>query len=432
MTKETERLPTQPKISASPAIRGGPSYIEITGGSVELDDQNMALVASGLLSIPGFLGNVTYSQTGTNFSSGVSSSSSFGGISNIFRGRTGNTSSPLSTENSDYYLTDFEISELEKKAASIAASGTIPVDVIEDFLWILVSIDNIEDMTKIANAVEIDALIDESILRVPLAIFALTELEKIAFLANAVAAIIKAFSKYIGKDVSYADESSESSIFDAIVSNLGIASSLVSLGAAGSNIAVKAGSADQILGNFMSELVLGTRIPMCVQTQNPMLKAPSYVGKVFFGESPVSTSLIDIDQLFPKAIAVFSDAAGGAGTNSFEMQNFGSFGGTNTLSDMVNTIAFGTTSFAAGSYKESVSTTMVSNVSSLLNVSSDAGIELKRADNAIPFMEATTRALSGGTDAVFPAQVFQQGWIAASTASSLLSSETRRVLETLT
>jgi hypothetical protein len=431
MTQETERLPTQTKKTVTPSARG-PSFIEEASGTVEMSPENLAQVTSGIISIPGFLSNVSYTNTGANYSAGVDASAAFGFVSNVFRGRTGNVSAPSSTETQDYYLTDLEIAELEKKAAGIASNGTIPVDVIEDFLWILVSVDTIEDLTKIATAIELDALIDATLLRNPLEIFALPGLEKIAFLANAVAAIIKAFSAFRPKDLLYADDSTEESIFDNILSNIGVLSSLTSLGSSSADIAVKAGGADQILGNFMSELVLGTRIPMSVQTQNPMLQPPSYAGKVFFGEAAVSTSLIDIDQLFPKLIAIFSDSSGGAGTSSFGLQNFGSFGGTNTLSDMVNQVAFGTTSFVSGSYKETLSTTMVNNVSNLLGVTSDIGIELKRADNAIPFMEAMTRGISGSTDVIFPAQVFQQGWIAASTASSLLNSETRRVLEALT
>lgn len=198
----------------------------------------------------------------------------------------------------------------------------------------------------------------------------------------------------------------------------GALSGLGSLGgiAAGILMSQSGGSA---MGGLMSETIFGTRLSTSKRANNPMLTAPSYAGKAFFGEAPVS--LPATDQIFSRRIGAFGSTSGGNGIVSFALQNHGSFGGTLSLASVVSQFLTGSpippplTSF----FGQSIGN-ITSNVGNLLNVSSIAGLELRRSDNSIPFLQSFSSAIVGETHSPFGSKSFMDGWkLAASTANDI-------------
>jgi hypothetical protein len=150
-----------------------------------------------------------------------------------------------------------------------------------------------------------------------------------------------------------------------------------------------------------------------------MLTPPSYAGKSFFGEAPVA--LPAVDQLFSRRVGAFGTSQGGSGVVSFGMQNFASMGGSLPISSMVTRMITGspiappsTTFFGAQI------ATMTTNVCSNLNVPVTSNIEMRRSDNAIPFMMGFSAAMVGENFSPFGSKPITQGWsLAASSANDI-------------
>lgn len=105
----------------------------------------------------------------------------------------------------------------------------------------------------------------------------------------------------------------------------GAFAALGSLGAVAAGMLLSK-SGGQAVGGLMSEILTGNRISTSTRANNPMLTPPSYAGKSFFGEAPVS--LPAIDQVFCRRVGAFGTSQGGSGVVSFGMQNFASMGGS--------------------------------------------------------------------------------------------------------
>ena len=102
---------------------------------------------------------------------------------------------PPRNKTDNYYLTETEKELLYRKAREFAAPGIVPYDVLEQFLFILVTIKTYEDLSYIAKVVGIPDLDDPTLVREPMRILQVKDLNKIGYLANAVAAINKQFSE---------------------------------------------------------------------------------------------------------------------------------------------------------------------------------------------------------------------------------------------
>jgi len=173
------------------------------------------------------------------------------------------------------------------------------------------------------------------------------------------------------------------------------------------------------IGNFMSELITGKRIPTQKIANNPSLRPPSYQGKAFFGETPVS--LPAVDQLFCRKVGSFGEPTGGSGTDSFGMQNFASFGGVMDVASVVTKMITGSSKTPDTNtyYGQSVNT-IVSNVANILNVKNGSSIEMRRSDNAIPMMIGLSAAIAGQSFSPFGSGTMSDGWkLASSTANDI-------------
>lgn len=173
------------------------------------------------------------------------------------------------------------------------------------------------------------------------------------------------------------------------------------------------------IGGMMSEVLTGKRIDTSTRAKNPMLTAPSYAGKSFFGEAPVS--LPAIDQLFCRRVGAFGTNQGGTGVVSFGMQNFASMGGSIPISSMVSRMITGSpvappsTTF----FGQQVSQ-MTTNLCSNMNVPVDSMIEMRRSDNAIPFMLGMNATMMGENFSPIGSKPIMQGWqLASSTANDI-------------
>ena len=173
------------------------------------------------------------------------------------------------------------------------------------------------------------------------------------------------------------------------------------------------------IGNFMSELITGKRIPTQKIANNPSLRPPSYQGKAFFGETPVS--LPAVDQLFCRKVGSFGEPTGGSGTDSFGMQNFASFGGVMDVASVVTKMITGSSKAPdTNSYYGQSVNTMISNVANILNVKSGSSIEMRRSDNAIPMMIGLSAAIAGQVFSPFGSGTMSDGWkLASSTANDI-------------
>lgn len=378
----------------------------ITGGDV-IDPQVKALMASGSVIRNGFYNNLSATDQGAMFKSGVATASNYSGIGRLVSGvasSIGSISSSSTGLKRDIPYNDNIVNELNSLARDISNLGKIPIDVARDFLYILISVDNITDMKKIADAVELPELANEAILNSPLDIFAVKNIVSVAFLADAVAGVVNMYAKYKnivsqqqGNQTNY--NSSLFELINQITGNIGVLSSLAGFaGAIGGTPNSTAASATNIMGNNLSKLITGKEIPIGIQTNNPSHSSPSVTGKMMFGEAPNSAALIDMKQLFAKPIAVFSEVNGGAGNMSFAMKNTGSLNTPQTLDDLITKVAFGGHTPTAGTFGADLLERMQSNAGSILNVGGTSMVEMNRADNAIPIMSALSDVLSGVTD----------------------------------
>jgi hypothetical protein len=168
----------------------------------------------------------------------------------------------------------------------------------------------------------------------------------------------------------------------------------------------------KFIGNFLSSIVMGQAIPSTIAANNPLLQSPSYAGKAFFGESGIS--LPAIDQLFNKRIAAFAESIQAAGTNSFSLQNFASFGGGQNLNTIISKMLTGSGNNVTSPNVSNI----VNNAANILNVAENAIVEMRRSDNAIPLMISLSAAISNDKFTPFGIDVFANGYKLASSVAN--------------
>ena len=194
---------------------------------------------------------------------------------------------------------------------------------------------------------------------------------------------------------------------------------LGSFGALGGVVAssLLGGSGGNALGGYMSQVLFGTRMKTSQLSNNPMLTPPSFAGRSFFGEAPVSMPATD--QVFCRRVGSFGSQSGGSGVVAFGMQNFASMGGSISLTSLVSNMILGSpepppaTSFMGQSI-----TSNVSDIANILGVSPFSQIEPRRSDNSIPFLLAMSGAMVGEKFSPFGSKPFTGGWQLASSAAN--------------
>jgi hypothetical protein len=189
-------------------------------------------------------------------------------------------------------------------------------------------------------------------------------------------------------------------------------------------------SGGSALGGFLSEVIIGTRISTSRRANNPMLQPPSYAGKSFFGEAPVA--LPAVDQVFCRRVGSYGSMNGGSGVVSFGMQNYGSYGGAVSIGSVVSRMITGSpVPPPTNTYFGSHVNTMTSNICNVLNVDTDSDIEMRRSDNAIPFMLGFSGVMVGETYSPFGSRPFTDGWRLASSTGNQVQRYNPRYLRAI-
>jgi len=561
------------------------------GSPVTLSPYMIAMKQKGYLQEKGFFGDQSLTNENSAFNNVVNLAA---GLTSLARGVKSNTK-PIGARNkiNNYYIYDNERSLLQQRAQEIASIGVIPYDVIEEFLYILITVDNYNDMYYISTVVGIPELNDINIIREPILILSIRNLYKVGYLSNGVASInmqystkynaiaasdhqaspfstlgslagisgvpispaaaaaaalaggsiptsaggllnaalgqfpiVNIASKLVGDVVSQVAQitgitsafsafgtipgipgqiadaallnqlgslASQTSNLNAMVasttsilSQSGVGSMVPIIGSLNQlvrqtrdmsahatqlssittipatigkksditgqmnkvlsmslNIASLASNISSLLGNIPSpgnigmaatinlaklggsapsgiiaEQTLGQRIPPSVLYKNPQMQNPSFAGKAFFGEA--SSAQGAVDQVFCKRIGAFPSEKNGSGTSSFGMQNFGSFGGSTSLVNMVSNALLGTMNPPSSGILADIVNTKTSNLANLLNVPTNSVLEARRSDHSIPYMIAMASVLVDDTNSPFPTSVHSDGWkLAASVGNDV-------------
>ena len=173
------------------------------------------------------------------------------------------------------------------------------------------------------------------------------------------------------------------------------------------------------VGGYMSQVLFGQRMRSSQIANNPMLIPPSYAGKAFFGEAPVSFPAID--QVFCRRVGSFGHTNGSNGTVSFGMQNFSSFGGSMSLTSLVSNLILGSSEPPPiNTYMGQQMNLTTENIANILNVTPFTKIEPRRSDNSIPFLLGMSAALVGESFSPFGSKTFTEGWkLASSTGNDI-------------
>lgn len=163
-----------------------------------ITNDTTALKQKGYFQEKGFFGDHSISQDNSSFNNAINIASSYLQNSrSVLSSPSLVNSSNLSTtrnKTNNYFLYDNEKQLLEQKANEFSALKFVPFDVIEQFLVILVYIDNINDLKYISEVVAIPELNNANIIREPIEILSIPTLYKIAYLANALASINMQYS----------------------------------------------------------------------------------------------------------------------------------------------------------------------------------------------------------------------------------------------
>lgn len=307
----------------------------------------VAKEAARLIERPGFLGNQSLTPAGQAFQAASSAGGNLGSVVDAIRNNKTKSQTktiPASELSRAFDLdwSDKVVAEIEKVAVKIAQLSNIRVEDAEDFLYILITTDSHEVMTKFATATDIAELADKNIIMKPMEILAIPGIEKVAYLADAISAILKAYKKYF-QDDNYDNKIKDPENFNiddvtkALESGLGIASAFFAKENGGKSAGpINAGSPGSIMGPLLSLITRGKEIPMGVQANNPMLQPRTIMSMMMFGASPHSTHQFDKSAIFPKPIAIFGDIVSGAGDSAFSFKNKGSLNAEQSLQNIVS------------------------------------------------------------------------------------------------
>lgn len=485
--------------------------------STHINSDTMALIQRGIYQQPGFYGSQELKNSNDDFNSAVNMGAQLAGFASVLKTTVAPTNYKRTRTN--YILTAQEKQAITFKSRELALYGVVPVDVLENFFYILAANDSESDLIHIANVIGIPNLGQPRYIRNIRDIVDIPDIYKVGYLANGVSSITHKYaSRY--NNISTYDNYSQSS-YGTVLSQANYSTSLgiigpvllstahgyngigdaglmnapsLSTSAIGSAFNVVSGFAggptslppttisallnpaatiqnqatligaqainslignsplggilssfgplggivasmllQQIggnsMGSFMSEMIMGQRIATSTLANNPMLTAPSYAGKSFFGEAPVS--LPAVDQVFCRRVGAFGTTTGGSGTVSFGMQNFASMGGSLSIASVVSMLSTGSSMIPSPTtFFGKQMQTMTTNVCSNLNVPTTSLIEMRRSDNAIPFKMALSAAMVGENFSPFGSDPFSSGWKLASSSANDIQKYNPRYIET--
>lgn len=387
-----------------PGGRGpyNPDKVESPGNgskmSVVQTPHNVAFEQRGFIQPPKFFGCPIDDSGFSNFTNAVNIAA--GVASAAIQARTVNQQQAGERNDINFYFTDDERQKIINKAGEIGELNLAPTDILEQFLFILCFIDNINDLRFVSEQIYLPEINDSSYIRNVDKILSVRNLHKIAFLACALSAIINRFTERFNNSTTVAN-SGNNNTANQLINSL---TSLLAGGGGGANILewlTQSSDTSSRIGRKLSEQLLGQKLPMTKIAKNPQLQKPSYTGKAFFCET--AGHMTALDQVFNKTIAVFSQESAGAGAPSFNMMNLGALrnGGNGVSMAQAATFALtGSLSVPTSGFEGAAITQTVQNLGSMLGVASSAlnttRVELNRADNAIPFMGAINGLLSNG------------------------------------
>lgn len=184
-----------------------------SGDEVIVDDNIAALKQKGYLQDKGFFGDQSLSNLTTAFNRAVGI-----GVGLTPIARSLSTRQPRGTRSkvNNYYLFDNEKEFLRKKAIEFSSIGIVPYDVMEEFLYILVSVERYEDLSYIASVVGVDELKNINLLKEPIPLLSVNNLYKVGYLANGVASINSQYgTKYNAAAALDYDSNPYSSLYNA-------------------------------------------------------------------------------------------------------------------------------------------------------------------------------------------------------------------------
>jgi hypothetical protein len=168
---------------------------ESNGGSqTVLGPDAVALKQKGYLQEKGFSGDQSLTNEDAAFNKAVDMAAGITALAKSIAAISAKSTRKRS-KTGDYFLYDPEKELIQQKARQFASVGIVPYDVLEDFLYILITVDNPADMYHIACVVGIRELEDPNLIREPFRILNLKNLYKIGYLANGVASVNFQYSK---------------------------------------------------------------------------------------------------------------------------------------------------------------------------------------------------------------------------------------------
>lgn len=360
----------------------------------------LADIQRGKIPAASFYGDMSVSSIFDSFKTGVDASMNYEGFARLS-------------------LNSFEAkvrNEIIKRANSMVSYGNISFEAATEFIMILGNVSKLDDMIKIAVAVDVPELANIEILGDISAIVNIPNFDKVAYLASAVNTVINMFKSF-SQASSYSKQSLTTNPIDMLSSMLG------NFGGGSITRMIDTSATEDKVGHFLSELITGNRIPSVVIACNAMKESPSYVGKVFFGEASTPISLVDMNEIFNRKIASFGNPMNGSGVSAFNFSNLGSLQGSLKLPDVVKKFAFGSSNPSQARLDE-----VISKATTIMGASITDSIELNRGDNAIPFMIGMSAINSNMDKSPFPSTSFSEGWKLAQSVNSFVSSNQNDLL----
>lgn len=374
--------------------------------STTLDNNTAALQRQGYYMEQGFFGDQLNSEEDINFRNTVSNISAFysQGVDLITRVGVG-----VRNITDNFYLLENEIISLKNVAFQLSRFNNMPFEAAQNFLFTLVSIDDMNLFRSIGKITGINEFNNSSYIRNVDLILNIPNIYNLSYLAESVFSKINSFSSRFSNVITSLDRTASK-----YLNSLNILSSYTFSGS--------------IISTSLSKAITGQTIPISILSRNPNLIVPSYAGRAFFGERPTST--VAIDQPYPRRIGVFENEEGATGTQSFLYQNSGFYTENILLENAISQALFGATNEISEYFNQYI-TTVTGNLANILNVATNTSIELRRSDNAMPFMISLACALVEDTKSPFSDSVFMNSWTAASSVGNFLMRENPSVIRNL-
>lgn len=179
------------------------------------DDQTVALTQKKIYKEKSPYSDQQLSSSLANFNSAINSVMSFFNQAQALENKT--SDKPVHKIN-NYYLTADQKALLLKRAVEFAQPGIVPYDVIKEFLYCLVYIDDYQTLKYVATATEIPSLDNPNLVREPTDLLNAKDLYKVGYMANGLAALTKKIdSKNFPQGTSASDnnKSAYSALFNA-------------------------------------------------------------------------------------------------------------------------------------------------------------------------------------------------------------------------